>query len=283
MPLILQRHCIDNDKVPNLAFVGFYEGPYWGVMEMQAEHIAQKWATANAKASSLEALPQSTDQSAELEEIRTIRDAQKKQDPAAPQFWMGDHIGVRREIATSLIEQETISGDSPSAIPLTLKNHLKMERRAHDFRQNEVRNSLVPTAVFRTFQGHWQLESGTLKTRDGFEMQATRRHVYRYKATPPSISVWFVKGDGLSADYHFHDMKHWEKAYDDTSKPSGWQAKGEHLCEADMYYPVYLFQFRGSNVEKFRVSYTVKGPTKDYTSSTWFTRKPGDWTTRTSR
>jgi hypothetical protein len=42
VPLLLSRGSVFAPKVPSLAFVGFYEGPYWSVMELQARLIVDK-------------------------------------------------------------------------------------------------------------------------------------------------------------------------------------------------------------------------------------------------
>ncbi|KAK3044105.1 hypothetical protein LTS18_002169, partial [Coniosporium uncinatum] len=53
----------------------------------------------------------------------------------------------------------------------------------------------------------------------------------------------------------------------------GWKARGSsHLCEADMYETEYEFRFRGVAVEGFDIRYVVKGPRKDYISTTTFKR-----------
>lgn len=45
LPLILGQWQTINSKVPTAAFLGFYEGPYWPMMEMQARLTATRWST----------------------------------------------------------------------------------------------------------------------------------------------------------------------------------------------------------------------------------------------
>jgi hypothetical protein len=44
VPLLLSRGSVFAKDLPTLAFVGFYEGPCWSVMEMQALLVADTWA-----------------------------------------------------------------------------------------------------------------------------------------------------------------------------------------------------------------------------------------------
>ena len=41
----------------------------------------------------------------------------------------------------------------------------------------------------------------------------------------------------------------------------------------DSYKVAYWFTFKGIHLEEFRISYKVKGPSKDYISSATYTRK----------
>lgn len=97
-PLILDRKGTTNAAIPDLAFVGFYRGPYWGVMEMQARHIANNWANANTQ-------PQETELKKREEERRTLRSLRyMKPDPHLhrSQFPMGDYMGLMESSAREL-------------------------------------------------------------------------------------------------------------------------------------------------------------------------------------
>ena len=43
VPILLSRGSVFAPKIPTLAFAGFYEGPYWPMVEMQARYTAQRW------------------------------------------------------------------------------------------------------------------------------------------------------------------------------------------------------------------------------------------------
>uniref|UniRef100_A0A1I8IYF9 DUF6314 domain-containing protein n=1 Tax=Macrostomum lignano TaxID=282301 RepID=A0A1I8IYF9_9PLAT len=47
-------------------------------------------------------------------------------------------------------------------------------------------------------------------------------------------------------------------------------AGGRHLCSADFYLADYRFRFHGDRLTEFSIAYSVRGPAKDYVSSTKF-------------
>jgi hypothetical protein len=49
LPIICEQGTVFQPAISNLAFVGFYEGPYWGIMEMHARLIARQWANINSQ------------------------------------------------------------------------------------------------------------------------------------------------------------------------------------------------------------------------------------------
>lgn len=133
LPLLLQRNCVCHDAIPNLGFVGYYEGPFWGVMEMQARYITRKWSADGqvsqeqnmiemcmnppvrsfSNINDLFGVQQSKttdihrregDDSAneELNGIRLLRTAILQHLPDIPQFWMGDYVGVVEGFARDL-------------------------------------------------------------------------------------------------------------------------------------------------------------------------------------
>lgn len=119
-------------------------------------------------------------------------------------------------------------------------------------------------------------EQGELKTDNGFVLKAKRKYVYRYDADEDKISAWFVKEDTKQeegndeVDYLFHDLEM-------DSAGSTWAARGEHLCQLDMYWAYYEFRLpkvveEGRGMDVFGVRYKVKGPSKDYTSDTAYER-----------
>lgn len=125
-------------------------------------------------------------------------------------------------------------------------------------------------------------EQGELKTDNGFTLKANRKYVYRYDADEDKISAWFIKEDTKTqdgaeeVDYLFHDLEI-------DAEGNGIAGRGEHLCELDMYWAYYEFRLPkvaevgdDEKMNVFGVRYKVKGPQKDYTSDTAYTRTFSD-------
>lgn len=113
------------------------------------------------------------------------------------------------------------------------------------------------------------IEEGDFKAYNGFTFRATRRYVYRYDEQADKLSVWFVKTDDQKkADYLFHEVN-FAKPEDETK---GWTATSGHLCIDDFYDVKYDFGFQAVNLRDWRISYSVKGPKKDYTIDSTYTR-----------
>ena len=94
VPLILSRGSIFNPAVPNIAFVGFYEGPFWGVVDMQSRVVAHMWGTG------LE--PDVGAALYDVSESASVREAIKSQSRHVPQFWMADHVGLVEELSRAI-------------------------------------------------------------------------------------------------------------------------------------------------------------------------------------
>ncbi|KAK3117418.1 hypothetical protein LTR53_001257 [Teratosphaeriaceae sp. CCFEE 6253] len=94
LPLILEQWQTMNGEVPNAAFIGFYEGPYWPMMEMQARLTAQRWVETVSTAAQ-----RPYEDRATLVQLR--KDMQGKA-LGVPQYWFGDYLGYMEDIAGHL-------------------------------------------------------------------------------------------------------------------------------------------------------------------------------------
>ncbi|KAI5819426.1 hypothetical protein BZA77DRAFT_275778 [Pyronema omphalodes] len=119
-------------------------------------------------------------------------------------------------------------------------------------------------------------ETGELTTTSGLKLQGKRKYIYQCSDPECKITAWFVKPDGNSVDYFFHEVD-FSKTPEKLNTPGidgegGWKAADEHLCERDWYYPAYRFLFKAARLERFFVRYKVRGPQKDYISEAEYTR-----------
>lgn len=115
-------------------------------------------------------------------------------------------------------------------------------------------------------------ETGVLITDQGLRLEANRKYIYRYEPQDAKISAWFVKEvEGQDdVDYLYHDL---EFSFEDDR----WVARGDHLCNMDMYWSFYDFRLQSSGtdaevLERWGLKAMVKGPSKDYTSDTVYFR-----------
>ena len=94
IPLILDSKGTMNRNIPDLGFVGFYKGPYWGAMEMQARFLGQAWADAD-RSSGVWFL-----EAEEREAVRNFRSKDKNH--YRGQLPMADYMGLMESFSRDL-------------------------------------------------------------------------------------------------------------------------------------------------------------------------------------
>lgn len=120
-PLALAFHATHHPQVPNLAFVGFYRSPYWGVMQMQARFLAEYWSSSSSSSASRSSSPSASALQQKLQQDTSIqRTLDLRDDPRVAQFPMGDYAFLMQEFAEALsIPIAPLASPSP---PATLGN-----------------------------------------------------------------------------------------------------------------------------------------------------------------
>lgn len=160
IPLLLTRGSI-LAQLPTIGFVGFYEGPYWGVMEMQARFVARMWGKHNTVPGYL---PDS-----ELYQhyvTERVRHAMRYEySLQIPQFWMSDYVGLVEELAREAgvtRDDSVFDGQQGPAFPSRYQGPGTDQEAAMVVR--EVADAIeaasssarfVAAAVFRAMQGVW--------------------------------------------------------------------------------------------------------------------------------
>lgn len=316
LPMILEQWQTMSRDAPSVSFIGFYEGPYWGMMEMQARLTAHRWITGNLAPRTAYEDPG---------ELLKVRQAFKDRTAGAPQFWFSDYLGYLEDIAghvgldrnnNGFQEREGTTSparyvNDDSNAEQTSSIMKELHRVWHDCHNNGL---FVPRAAFRAMHGNWIIErniesaiptfpSGRLKgtasfhprfptleksskvfdleylyveagdftTSTGHSMTASRRYVYRYSEAADELSVWFVKPDNnTEVDYLFHNLDFVKPGQ--ARKEGVLLAKGDHLCVQDMYETEYRLPMKGVSLRDFTVIHQVRGPNKDYVSTTKFSR-----------
>ena len=311
LPLVLGKGSIFNAGPKfkkEIAFVGFYEGPYWGVMEAQSQLVAETWAGATPSDSTLYSPAQQL----------STRQGIIARDLDVPQFWMSDYVGLIEEVSRLAGISRSDSGFAGQAGPTFPARYAGSASATSEAQKvlSEVANVLkdskqgrfAAAATFRGMQGSWILErkidsrhsampggtfkgtahfhpriptdptysteylymeEGTLKMDNGLTFPATRRYIYRYNDATDAITAWFTSEKDNESVGNFFNKWEFEKPSDDEH---GWIAKGSHWCSPDTYKNNCEFRFRGASLETFGITYVATGPSKDYTHESWYRR-----------
>lgn len=98
-------------------------------------------------------------------------------------------------------------------------------------------------------------EEGVFTSLNNLVNNVYKNYIYRYQ--DKKISVFFED------DKPFHTLE-----FSGTDFPL--RAQANHLCKCDSYTAVYTFY----SEHRFSLHYSVKGPQKDYTIETIFTKQP---------
>ncbi|KAK3670308.1 hypothetical protein LTR78_009762 [Recurvomyces mirabilis] len=316
LPVLLEQWQTVNRRVPDLAFVGMYEGPYWPMMEIQGRLTASRWLgeTAYAEQRPFETVSR-------LEEMRL---SMQRKGLDVGQFWFNDYLGYCEDIADHLGLSRLHGKFGPKqgcTSPARFKTANTQVSQAQaildDLHETWFacidKGRYVPRAVLRALHGEWNIsrriestdlaysgtlqgsanfhprfptadksdkvfdleylyiESGTFTNASRLEMKASRRYVYRYAEQDDTLSIWFVKPDNdLEVDYLFHNLAFVSPV--DARKAGTCVAKADHLCVEDMYWTKYTLPMEAIVLRKFEIEHVVKGPHKDYTSTTRYTR-----------
>jgi hypothetical protein len=311
LPLILGKGSVFNAGSrfkEELAFVGFYEGPYWGVMEAQSHLIAEAWAGV---------IPSDSTLYSPTEQL-SLRKSILTRDLDVPQFWMSDYVGLVEEISRLGGISRTDSGFAGQAGPIfparyagtacDISESQKVLSEVANLLKDSNQGRFAAAATFRGMQGSWTLErkidsrhsampggtfkgtahfhprvptdttysaeylymeEGILKMDNGLTFPATRRYIYRYNEATDSITAWFTSEKDNESVGKFFNKWEFEKPSDEEH---GWIAKGSHWCSPDTYKNSCEFRFRGASLETFGITYVATGPSKDYTHESWYRR-----------
>jgi hypothetical protein len=311
IPFLLTRGSMLSDN-PTLGFVGFYEGPYWGVMEVQARYIANSW---------FESTPDPMKPTkAGLNQLDTTeRMRHQLQFGGAlqvPQFWMADYVGIIEEIAREAgvkrldaafggqkgpifpsRYQGPTTDDETDAVVQDVASVLKASEQSAKF---------VAAAVFRAMQGVWSLHRNiaTRNTTPGGILTGTAQFHPRVPTDPAYAAEYLYIEEGtfkMDNGFSFPATRRYVYRYNETTdkitawfadedgestgaffnawefcppadERHGWMAKGHHWCDPDTYKSGCEFKFCGASLQSFGITYEVAGPKKDYCHESWYER-----------
>ncbi|KAL5122043.1 hypothetical protein ACEQ8H_000260 [Pleosporales sp. CAS-2024a] len=312
VPLILSRGSVFAKGASTLAFVGFYEGPYWSVMEQQARLIVDTWTTETATAVSSR-----VGKIYQYDDAENMRAAIKAKSLQVPQFWQADYVGLVEEFArcNGVIRNDDTLGDHTGpAFPARYCSDNTNDQASQAvvevtelIKASQSDAKFVAAAVFRGMQGIWSM-SRKITSRKSSMPGGTFEGMAHFHPRFPTDAAYaaeylYIEEGALKLDngasfpatrryiYRYNEatdkISAWFAEEDGASvanlfntwtfeEPSGlfvgWVAKGHHWCDPDTYKNTCEFRFKGAMLEQFNIVYQVEGPNKDYSHDSTYTR-----------
>lgn len=311
IPFLLTRGSMLSDN-PTLGFVGFYEGPYWGIMEVQARYIADSWfkSTPDPMNPTRAGLNQLDTTERMRYQLRFEGSLQ------VPQFWMADYVGIIEEIAREAGVKRidaAFSGQKGPIFPSRYRGpgtdeeaDVVVQEVANLVKASDKDARFVAAAVFRAMQGVWSLHRNiaTRNTTPGGVLTGTAQFHPRTPTDPAYAAEYLYIEEGIfkmDNGFSFPATRRYVYRYNETmdkitawfadedgestgtffntwdfyppaDEHHGWMAKGHHWCDPDTYKSGCEFKFCGASLQTFGITYEVAGPKKDYSHESWYER-----------
>jgi hypothetical protein len=268
-----------------------YKGPYFGVMELQAQLLARRWMP-NA---SLPSLPETV-----LTDALRASETRRHHVPKA-QFPHFDYIGVMDHLARllNLVPPETHWGFEKGNMvtPFVYRpseNASTMEQYKSTMDKDLQRNSeaCISQIALSAMLGQWTFdriitdtlsnskqritgtirfswhgpnleslryrEDGILVLPNGNQLDVFRE--YEYSCRNGNLEIDFVENGERTYLFLSLQFKKYEQDF--------WLATSDHICIQDLYKGTFQIRFDGLGASEIRMTYHVKGPKKDYESVT---------------
>ncbi|KAL2796066.1 hypothetical protein BJX66DRAFT_144651 [Aspergillus keveii] len=196
LPLILDGFSSSHSDIPDLGFVGFYRGAFWGPAELQAQILAQRWSQTGSEEVPTPA-ENEVEKAKERETVRNFRNLYPTN--LRGQFPLGDYVGLMESLARQLRRpRQPVSKNFPAdAQPLgpvvPVRYHLENDHMAQeqaDTTMEALRHTLTAdskrarmctaAAIFRALHGQWRFT----RERQGLETSGIATFHPRYPSSP---------------------------------------------------------------------------------------------------
>lgn len=254
LPIILEQWQTMHPAVPELSFLGFYEGPYWPIIEMQARVTAERWLHGSVAAT------KAFEEGAKLLDLRS---AMREKSNDVPQYWFGDYLGYMEDMARHLGlkkndgDFKVREGCTSPARYLDPRSDVSVNEKIMGELRDTWRGCLdsgqyVPRAVFRALQGHWiftrQLVSPDQNLFEVLEGRASFHPRYPTSdATGKQFDFEYLYiEEGASKPANgliMTDLRRYVYRYSETDDQlSVWSVKSEGGLEADYLFHNLVFE-----------------------------------------
>ncbi|KAK9591544.1 hypothetical protein V6Z92_004601 [Aspergillus fumigatus] len=292
-PLILDPKGASNANIPDLGFVGFYRGPYWGVMEMQARSLAQTWAGDDTEHGIQFSATELESKAQERQKVRKYRSA----DPNLHrgQFPMGDYTGLMESFARDLgICRAPLTELDERPGPVVPARYVMSGPGTADIRtslqalqetlqpRRESASPAVAMAVFRALHGSWDF---TRSGQDGISSgistffprypsspayekeylceesgQKLSSFAYRLTDSPQDaqITVWSVDSRDKTVVALLHGLRILDQEGASTSRQGEYTIRATSSQWSSNRTYEYVFRFNGVAISSWE--YTVRRP-----------------------
>ncbi|KAJ5677033.1 FAD-dependent pyridine nucleotide-disulfide oxidoreductase [Penicillium maclennaniae] len=187
LPLVLDKGGTFRLEVPDIGFVGFYRGPYWGIMEMQARFLGEAWTGQ---------ISENLKTEGQRENLRVLRQVDSQIHRG--QFPMGDYVGLMESFSADLgITRTELTNGENQFGPVVPARYLHGVNTVGNFEVQQTLKSLqanlnphhgaaqaaAALAIFRALHGSWQATQ--LATATGMvEANGTAVFHPRYPSAP---------------------------------------------------------------------------------------------------
>jgi hypothetical protein len=165
IPLALSWHSTIHPSLPSLGFVGFYRGPYWGVMQQQAALLRTLWLDSGSSSNALAEALQSA-----VSPVPELREVLKNNPERITQFPMGDYMHAMEYLRhLQGYEPVSVSGKKGSCVPILPARYVALDLVSQQDAANAIeranqevlasrKGKFVARAIFRALQGTWKLD-----------------------------------------------------------------------------------------------------------------------------
>jgi len=169
-PLNLDLHSTVHHDIPDLGFVGFYRGPFWGVMEMQARFLGQLWTGEERVTKAL---------ASHVSNVAELRKCYYDNPQELAQFPMGDYVYIMENFKEIMGVDSAGDTRKGPVLPAryTLPNHdseMCQEMRQESmkalsivqkvYEDSHLNRKFVARAIFRSLQGDWRLNRSLISS-----------------------------------------------------------------------------------------------------------------------
>ncbi|KAK3052215.1 hypothetical protein LTR09_006807 [Extremus antarcticus] len=313
LPMILEQWQTTTKETPNISFLGFYEGPYWPMMEMQARLTAHRWLSGGM----------SDQRWYEAQDgLLSLRHSMQEKAHDVPQFWFSDYLGYLEDIAVELglNKNHRSFGEregciSPARFLSSTTNKAEadsiMDALHHEWHACILNGKYVARAAFRAMHGTWNISrriQSPLSTYPSGTLEGTASfHPRLPTAKPFDLEYLYIESGTFTTTTGFtmtasrRYIYRYSEATDTLSiwfvkpdnplrvdylfhdlafvkpaearKAGACIAKADHLCVKDMYWTEYRLPLKGIALREFEIKHTVKGPDKNYIATASYTRQ----------